>query len=151
MDEIKNLKSLDLSRRCLGVYLISGTSSLFDAEMGARYAHQKLRREIGNISPVSTQALRELESYGLVARAIYPVIPPRVEYSLTELGETLVVALNALRDWAMDNNARVEEAIELFKEREKAEKTVPCERGTQLRPKNRLHKPTPKILGTTDI
>ncbi len=45
-----------------------------------------------------------------------------MEYSLTELGETLVVALNALRDWAMDNNARVEEAIELFKEREKAEK-----------------------------
>ena len=57
-----------------------------------------------------------------MARAIYPVIPPRVEYSLTELGETLVVALNALRDWAMDNNARVEEAIELFKGREKAEK-----------------------------
>ena len=83
----------------------------------------ELRREIGNISAkVLTQALRELESYGLVARAIYPVIPPRVEYSLTELGETLVVALNALRDWAMDNNARVEEAIELFKEREKVEK-----------------------------
>ena len=83
----------------------------------------ELRREIGNISAkVLTQALRELESYGLVARAIYPVIPPRVEYSLTELGETLVVALNALRDWAMDNNARVEEAIELFKGREKAEK-----------------------------
>ena len=57
-----------------------------------------------------------------MARAIYPVIPPRVEYRLTELGEKLVVALNAHRDWAMDNNARVEEAIELFNEREKAEK-----------------------------
>ena len=83
----------------------------------------ELRREIGNISAkVLTQTLRELESYGLVSRAVYPVIPPKVEYSLTELGDTLVVALNALRDWAMDNNARVEEAIELFKEREKAEK-----------------------------
>ena len=69
-----------------------------------------------------SQTLRELESYGLVARAIYPVIPPKVEYSLTELGDTLVVALNALRDWAMDNNARVEGAIEAFEEREKAEK-----------------------------
>ena len=38
-----------------------------------------------------------------------------------------MVALNALRDWAMDNNARVEEAIELFKEREKAEKDGPVE------------------------
>ncbi|MDG2033246.1 MAG: helix-turn-helix domain-containing protein [Rhodospirillales bacterium] len=83
----------------------------------------ELRREIGNISAkVLTQTLRELESYGLVSRAVYPVIPPKVEYSLTELGDTLVVALNALRDWAMDNNARVEDAIETFREREVAEK-----------------------------
>lgn len=76
-----------------------------------------LRREIGNISAkVLTQTLRELESYGLVTRTVYPVIPPKVEYHLTEMGDTLVVALDALRDWAMDNNAIVETAIAAYEE-----------------------------------
>jgi DNA-binding HxlR family transcriptional regulator len=77
----------------------------------------ELKREIGNISAkVLTQTLRELESYGLVTRKVYPVIPPKVEYTLTEMGDSLVIALDALRDWAMDNNAAVEAAMETFKE-----------------------------------
>ena len=73
----------------------------------------ELRRDIGDISAkVLTQTLRELESYGLVSRTVYPVIPPKVDYSLTPLGDTLVIALDALRDWAMDYNATVEAAIE---------------------------------------
>ena len=73
----------------------------------------ELRRDIGNISAkVLTQTLRELESYGLVERTVYPVIPPRVDYSLTPLGDSLVIALDTLRDWAMDHNATVEAAIE---------------------------------------
>jgi DNA-binding HxlR family transcriptional regulator len=73
----------------------------------------ELRRDIGDISAkVLTQTLRELESYGLVTREVYPVIPPKVDYSLTPLGDTLVIALDTLRDWAMDNNATVEAAIE---------------------------------------
>jgi DNA-binding HxlR family transcriptional regulator len=77
----------------------------------------ELKREIGNISAkVLTQTLRELESYGLVTRKVYPVIPPKVEYTLTEMGESLVIALDALRDWAMDNNAAVETAMAAFKE-----------------------------------
>ena len=123
LDEIKKLEKSRPFQKMLGRLSNKWNVLIIRRLSGRTLRPSELRREIGNISAkVLTQALRELESYGLVARAIYPVIPPRVEYSLTELGETLVVALNALRDWAMDNNARVEEAIELFKGREKAEK-----------------------------
>ena len=123
LDEIKKLEKSRPFQKMLGRLSYKWNVLIIRRLSGRTLRPSELRREIGNISAkVLTQALRELESYGLVARAIYPVIPPRVVYSLTELGETLVVALNALRDWAMDNNARVEEAIELFKEREKAEK-----------------------------
>ena len=126
MAEIKKLEKSRPFQKMLGRLSNKWNVLIIRRLSGRTLRPSELRREIGNISAkVLTQALRELESYGLVARAIYPVIPPRVEYSLTELGETLVVALNALRDWAMDNNARVEEAIELFKEREKAEKDGP--------------------------
>lgn len=82
-----------------------------------------IRRDIGNISPkVLTQTLRELESYGLIEREVFPVIPPKVEYKLTPLGDSLAIALNVLRDWAMDNNADVETAIEAYKEREDEDK-----------------------------
>ena len=75
----------------------------------------ELRRDIGDISvKVLTQILWEMESYGLVERTVFPVIPPKVEYSLTELGDSLVLALDALRDWAMDNNDKVEQAIEHY-------------------------------------
>jgi DNA-binding HxlR family transcriptional regulator len=78
-----------------------------------------LHREIGNISPkVLTQTLRELESYGLIEREVFPVIPPRVEYQLTPMGDSLVDALDALRDWAMDNNADVEAAMVEYEKRE---------------------------------
>ena len=45
------------------------------------------------------QQLRELEADGLVNRAVYPVVPPKTEYSLTELGETLTPVLDAMCTW----------------------------------------------------
>lgn len=50
-----------------------------------------------------TQQLREMEEKNLVSREIYPVIPPKVEYSLTELGRSLMPVLVAMRDWGADN------------------------------------------------
>ncbi|MBT3914931.1 MAG: helix-turn-helix transcriptional regulator [Rhodospirillaceae bacterium] len=86
---------------------------------GRRMRPSALRREIGNISPkVLTQTLRELESYGLIEREVFPVIPPKVEYRLTAMGDSLVVALDALRDWAMDNNAAVETSIDAYNQRQ---------------------------------
>lgn len=68
---------------------------------------------IGGISrKVLTQTLRRLQAYGLVERHAYAESPPRVEYSLTALGSTLVEPIKVLTDWARDNG----EAIVDFQE-----------------------------------
>jgi DNA-binding HxlR family transcriptional regulator len=64
-----------------------------------RYA--ALQREIGGISQkMLTQTLRSLERDGLVLRKVHPVVPPKVEYSLTRLGRTLIDPLNGLCRWS---------------------------------------------------
>ena len=49
-----------------------------------------------------TQQLRELETQNLIHREVYPVIPPRVEYSLTDVGRSLMPVLVAMRDWGAE-------------------------------------------------
>jgi DNA-binding HxlR family transcriptional regulator len=64
-----------------------------------RYA--ELQRAIGGISQkMLTQTLRSLERDGLVHRKVHPVVPPKVEYSLTPLGRTLIDPLKALCRWS---------------------------------------------------
>lgn len=48
---------------------------------------------------VLTDSLRQLESDGIILRTVYPEVPPRVEYSLTELGESMRPVLSAMGDW----------------------------------------------------
>ncbi len=70
--------------------------------------HQTLRfSELKRCIPAATpkmltQQLRELEASELIHREVYPVVPPRVEYSLTELGESIVPLLHAMFDWGDD-------------------------------------------------
>ena len=60
----------------------------------------ELRKVIhGATAKMLTQQLRELEAHALVHREVFPVVPPRVEYSLTELGRSLMPILIAMRDW----------------------------------------------------
>ena len=60
----------------------------------------ELRNRIQKATPkMLTQQLRELEADALVHREVYPVIPPKVEYSLTATGESLMPILVAMRDW----------------------------------------------------
>ena len=63
----------------------------------------ELQRAIPKATPkMLTQQLRELEAQGMIERTAYPVIPPRVEYSLTKLGTSLMPVLVAIRDWGAD-------------------------------------------------
>ena len=63
----------------------------------------ELRRCVSSATPkMLTQQLRELESSHLVHREVYPVIPPKVEYSLTETGRSLLPVLAAIRDWGAE-------------------------------------------------
>lgn len=64
----------------------------------------ELQREIGGISQkMLTQTLRGLERDGLVIRTVYPTIPPKVEYTLTELGRTLVKLVVGIKIWSEAN------------------------------------------------
>lgn len=68
------------------------------AESKLRFS--ELRKVITSATPkMLTQQLRELETSNLVHREVYPVIPPKVEYSLTETGRSLLPILVAMRDW----------------------------------------------------
>jgi DNA-binding HxlR family transcriptional regulator len=62
--------------------------------------YNELKRDVGNVSQrMLTKQLRELENDGLIVRKVFPVVPPHVEYSLSEKGRTLEPILLALRDW----------------------------------------------------
>ena len=63
----------------------------------------ELKKSIGNVSQkVLTAQLRDMEANGLVHREVYAEVPPRVEYSLTELGQSLKPILDAMWNWGED-------------------------------------------------
>lgn len=60
---------------------------------------QLTKRIPGATAKMLTQQLREMEQQNLIHREVYPVVPPKVEYSLTNLGRSLMPVLIAMRDW----------------------------------------------------
>lgn len=75
----------------------------------------ELKREINGVSQrMLTLTLRNLERDGLVTRTIYPEIPPRVEYALTPLGETLKGPIGALWDWSAANHGAITDARQRY-------------------------------------
>ncbi len=78
----------------------------------------QLRRAIDGISQrMLTRTLRALERDGLVSRAVTPSVPPRVDYSLTELGRSLREPVLALGSWAMANRETIDAARTEFDRR----------------------------------
>jgi DNA-binding HxlR family transcriptional regulator len=70
-----------------------------------------LKKRIEDISQrMLAQTLRQLEKDGLVSRKVYPTIPPKVEYALTELGLSILKPVGQLIEWASDNHQAVREA-----------------------------------------
>jgi DNA-binding HxlR family transcriptional regulator len=80
--------------------------------------YNEIRRRVEGISQrMLTLTLKGLEQDGLVTRAMYPTIPPRVDYELTELGRKLIVPLKALSKWARENRSAMLAAREAFQRR----------------------------------
>lgn len=70
---------------------------------GGTLRFSELHKLIANATPkMLTQQLRELENDMLIHREVYPIVPPKVEYSLTELGKSLMPVLMAMRNWGAD-------------------------------------------------
>ena len=64
----------------------------------------EMRRYLGSIADKTlSQNLKELEADDLIIRTVYPQIPPKVEYTLTERGHSLVKVLDKLCDWGLEN------------------------------------------------
>ena len=72
----------------------------------------ELQRKIPDASRrVLNIQLKELEEHGLVSKMIYPVVPPKVEYSLTEFGSTLIPVISALGNWGDEHQERLRNLI----------------------------------------
>lgn len=76
-----------------------------------------IHKTIADISQrMLTVTLRTLETDGLVSRKVYAEVPPRVEYSLTEMGDTLMPHIQNLVDWAVQHTPEIEESRNTLKE-----------------------------------
>jgi len=95
---------------------------------GARRFNE-IKRSVGGISQrMLTLTLRSLERDGLVTRTVFPTIPPRVDYELTDLGHSLCKPVEALGMWAHAHQPRIQKARRSFDQREsrKAQANVPA-------------------------
>jgi DNA-binding HxlR family transcriptional regulator len=72
----------------------------------------ELQRKIPDASRrVLTIQLKELEDHELISKTIYPVVPPKVEYSLTDFGKTLIPVISAIGKWGDDHEERLRGVI----------------------------------------
>jgi DNA-binding HxlR family transcriptional regulator len=107
------------SRRALELIADKWAVLILYALSGGTMRHYRLHREIEGISQkMLTKTLRRLERDGLVGRKVYPVVPPKVEYSLTPLGQSLIDILAGLCQWAEKHIEEVEAARRDYDARE---------------------------------
>lgn len=102
---------------------VAFTSRILGGKWKARIVWALVREEPKRFSdirracpPISdrilTKELRELEQCGLISRVEYPVIPPKTEYSLTPLGQTLRPVMAAMADWGVKHRSKVLDPLE---------------------------------------
>ena len=92
---------------------------------GRRVRFGELHRAINGISQrMLTVTLRNLERDGIVTRTVYPTIPPRVEYELSERGRSFKLALAPIGKWVVGNQTDIEEARERVREQIPSDRAV---------------------------
>ena len=105
-------KRLDSKSGCAVEVTLSVIGGLWKPVILFHLMHEKKRfMELTRLLPNTTQRmltlqLRELEADGIVARHVYPQVPPKVEYELTPFGETLAPVLISLREWGESYQAQ---------------------------------------------
>jgi len=73
----------------------------------------EIKKLLGKITQkMLTQTLRELENHGLVSRKVYPVVPPKVEYTITERGAKLIPIFRELKEWGNEVGSSLGEVYE---------------------------------------
>lgn len=83
---------------------------IFHLQYGPLRSSELQRRIKGNISnKMFTQVVRELEKAKVIERKVYPVVPPKVEYSLTELGFSVLPNINNLAQWGRTIGQKIED------------------------------------------
>jgi len=101
------------SERCPSRNVLEGISDkwsilLINLLFQKVYRFGELKRKIGGISPkMLTQTLQKLERYGFVKRQSFPVLPMKVEYELTPLGQELSSILSSLTNWTEENMEKI--------------------------------------------
>src|SRR3989440_3291801 len=79
----------------------------------------ELKRAVDGISQrMLTLTLRQLERDGLVERTVYPTVPPRVEYTLSDFGRTILIPVTALANWVLTYRTDIQAAREAFDSRQ---------------------------------
>lgn len=104
---VKNMQTFHHTKICPIRDILSNISSkwamlvLITLHANGTMRFNDIQKSIGEVSQrMLTVTLRSLEADGLVTRTVYPQVPPRVEYKLTECGESLIPLLKNLVDWA---------------------------------------------------
>lgn len=106
------------SRTVLDVLANKWTTLTMALLLGGPLRFGELRRRLDGITQKSlTQTLRNLERDGLVTRTVYPTVPPRVEYALTELGTNASRLADSIRLWAQDHVSEILVSREAYDER----------------------------------
>ena len=118
LDRIANMGIFDT--QCAGHQILEKIANkwtilIIYALIQGKKRYSDLKQQIVGISPkMLVQNLRNLERTGLVKRYVYPTVPPRVDYSLTPLGESLAEPLAVLGEWAYQHISDVNYSIEQY-------------------------------------
>ncbi|AVX05417.1 HTH-type transcriptional activator HxlR [Maritalea myrionectae] len=114
LPEGQSLENCPVRQVMQGIF--SKWSTLLLQALGERpYRFGELRRLVPDISQrMLTQTLRDLERDGYVYRTVHPTKPPSVEYGLTSLGQSMLVPLKELVDWATSNFSDVRAARDAY-------------------------------------
>ncbi|HBE80075.1 MAG TPA: transcriptional regulator [Firmicutes bacterium] len=104
-------RSINITEQCpidTALNMLSGKwkmAILWQLTKGTVRFNELQRRLLNVTQKTLTQQLRDLERDGLIARQIYPEVPPKVEYRLSELGMTIIPVLNCLCQWGKEYQA----------------------------------------------